>query len=269
MPELPDVEIARQDLGRWVVGATVTAAYCGDPYLARPTSPRVFERTLVGRTVDSVQRKGKWLRLVLDDGGRLFSHLGMTGEWVHVAIDAPEERFERARIDVTRGGRSSSVRYIDTRRFGRLIAARRDVLEWTSLGPDPVADGIDLNVLSKVFAERRRPVKEILMDQRVLAGIGNILATESLWIARVDPRSLGRSLRPGDVRAIARGIRRAIGRELARRRRHRTRAADSFFVYGHAGEPCPRCGTQLESITLGGRTTVLCRRCQVYRRQER
>ncbi|HEY8088740.1 MAG TPA: DNA-formamidopyrimidine glycosylase family protein [Polyangiaceae bacterium] len=262
MPELPDVEIARRDLHRWLVGANVTAAHCTDPRLTRPGSPRAFARALLGRTVDAVARKGKWLRLILDDGSRVFSHLGMTGSWVHAAVDAPAPSSERARIDVVRRGRAASVRYVDARRFGRLVVARRDIADWTALGPDPLADGIDVRQLAQAFAKSRRAVKEILMDQRVLAGIGNILATEALWIARLDPRSAGVTLLPADARAIATGLRRAIARELADR-------DESFFVYGHAGEPCARCGTRLASVVLGGRGSVYCGGCQVRRTTKR
>ncbi len=258
MPELPDVEIARRTLQRWFVGARVRTAECTDARLTRPRPPRVFIRILLARTVEAVDRRGKWLRVILDDGSRVFSHLGMTGSWVQAAVEAPAGKWEHARIDVVRHGRAISVRYVDARRFGRLIVARRDITDWTSLGPDPLADGVDVGRLSQVFAKSRRAVKEILMDQRVLAGIGNILATEALWMARVDPRSPGAALGPSDARAIARGLRRAIARELADR-------DDSFFVYGRVGKPCPRCGTRLSSVVLGGRTSVYCIRCQVRR----
>lgn len=258
MPELPDVEIARADLQRWLVGAKVSAAYCTDARLTRPRPPRAFARALVDRTIEAVARRGKWVRVVLDDGSRVFSHLGMTGSWVQAAVDAPVLSSERARIDVVRHGRAVSVRYLDARRFGRLVVARRDIAEWTALGPDPLADGIDVRRLSQAFAKSRRAVKETLMDQRVLAGIGNILATEALWAARVDPRSRGAALSDADARAIATGLRQAIARELADR-------DASFFVYGRAGKPCPRCGVRLSSVVLGGRTSVYCTRCQVRR----
>jgi formamidopyrimidine-DNA glycosylase len=259
MPELPDVEIARRHLQRWLVGAKVTAAGCSDARLTRPRPPRAFTRTLIGRTVDSVARKGKWLRVSLDDGGLVFSHLGMTGDWLCEPMEAPAKRSERARIDVVHRGRTVSVRYVDARRFGRLTVASRDIDDWTALGPDPLAEGIDVRRLSEMFGKSRRPVKMVLMDQRVLAGIGNILATEGLWIARLDPRSPGTALCPPDARAIAKGIRRAIDRELTGR-------GDSFFVYGKAGKPCPRCSTRLSSVVLGGRTSVYCSRCQVRRK---
>jgi formamidopyrimidine-DNA glycosylase len=268
MPELPDVEMTRRDLKRWLVGATVAAADTGDARLSRPAPPRAFAHALVGRTFERVERRGKWLRLDLDDGAKVFSHLGMTGSWVRVAIGAPVVRFERARIDVVLRGRASSVRYVDARRFGRLLAVREDIADWTALGPDPLADGIDLGRFSGALTKTRRAVKETLMDQRVLAGVGNILATEGLWIARIDPRSSGTALLlPADARAIAHGLRRAIALELADRKRYTDGRTDSFFVYGRKGQPCPRCGTRLSSVVLSGRTTVFCGGCQVLRRQ--
>jgi formamidopyrimidine-DNA glycosylase len=270
MPELPDVEMTRCDLKRWLVGAIATAADTKDARLSRPASPRAFAHALVGRTFERVERRGKWLRLDLDDGGKVFSHLGMTGGWVRVAISAPVVRFERARIDVVLRSRSFSMRYVDARRFGRLLPVREDIADWTALGPDPLADGIDVGRLSEALAKGPRAVKKIVMDQRVIAGVGNILATEGLWIARIDPRSPGNALLlPADARAVARGIRRAIARELADRKRYSDGRADSFFVYGRAGQPCPRCRTRLSGVVLGGRTTVFCHGCQVRRRWRR
>lgn len=265
MPELPDVEIVRRRLHRWLVGATVTAADCSDARLTRPVAPRVFARALVGRSVEAVARKGKWLRVDLDDGGKVFSHLGMTGGWVRSTVAMPSLRFERARVDVVKRGRASSVRYVDARRFGRLVVAREEFTDWAELGPDPLLDGVDVRRLSETLASGRRAVKVMLMDQRVLAGIGNILATEALWMARVDPRSPGEALLSADARAIARGIRRAIARELTDPTGCANEPAGSFFIYGRAGKPCPRCGTHLSSMVLGGRTTVFCGACQMRR----
>jgi formamidopyrimidine-DNA glycosylase len=267
MPELPDVELTRRDLKRWLIGAIATAADTDDARLSRPASARAFGQALVGRTFERIERRGKWLRIDLDDGGKVFSHLGMTGGWVRVATGAPVARFERARIDVVLRGRAFSVRYVDARRFGRLLAVREDIADWTTLGPDLLADGIDIGRFSLALAKGRRAVKEVVMDQRVFAGVGNILATEGLWIAGIDPRSPGNALvLPADARTIARSLRRAIASELADRKRYTDRRADSFFVYGRARKPCPRCGTRLSSVVLGGRTTVFCSGCQVRRR---
>src|SRR5262245_28331341 len=120
MPELPDVEMARRLLERLMRGTTITRAESSDAVITRPEAPGTLSRILVGRTVRAVERRGKWLRLSLDDGGRLFSHLGMTGDFVAADVDAPSQRFERARFDVTKGARRRSIRYVDARRFGRL-----------------------------------------------------------------------------------------------------------------------------------------------------
>jgi formamidopyrimidine-DNA glycosylase len=268
MPELPDVETVRRRLQASLHGATITAARSTDGYVLRPQSPGVFARALVGRTVREIDRRGKWLRVRLDDGGRLFSHLGMTGWWVERGLDAAKEPSERARVDVAAaGGQARSFRYVDSRRFGRLIVSQGDIPAWSELGPDPLVDGIGVPALAAALGRSRRAVKDALMDQSVLAGIGNILATEALWRARIDPRSRGDALSGSDVRAVARGLTSEIRRELS------VRAAtddddwrDVFAVYGHRGQPCPRCGASVASVVLGGRTSAFCPGCQARRR---
>jgi formamidopyrimidine-DNA glycosylase len=267
MPEIPDVEVARRKLERWIDGATIGAAHSADRHVMRPEKPGALARALVGRSVRGVERRGKWIRIELDDGARLFSHLGMTGDWVKRDAGAPAARFERARIDVARGGEASSVRYVDSRRFGRLVVAKEDIAEWRTLGPDPLVDGIDPKALAGAFAKSRRAVKDVLMDQSVLAGIGNILATEGLWHARIDPRSRSSALSGKDVRAIVRGLDLAIRQELDERDvPEGTDWVDTFAVYGHTGNPCPRCRSRLARVVQAGRTTTFCRKCQIRRR---
>jgi formamidopyrimidine-DNA glycosylase len=262
MPELPDVETVRRRLAG-LRGRTITTARSNDGYVLRPRSPSAFARSLAGRVVRAIDRRGKWLRVLLDDGGRLFSHLGMTGWWVECEPGSPKQRSERARLDVTRRGRERSFRYVDSRRFGRLIVAKEDIPEWRLLGPDALADGIDVPTLAAALARSRRSIKEVIMDQSVLAGIGNILATEALWHARIDPRSRSDALSRGEAGTLAHALLSEIQRELA------VRAAandddwqDVLAVYGHEGEPCPRCGATIERIVLGGRATAFCKRCQ-------
>jgi formamidopyrimidine-DNA glycosylase len=257
-------------------GARIVAVHATDRYVLRPASPAAFRRALVGRTVRAAGRRGKWLRLELDGGWLLFSHLGMTGDWEKCAAPgAAGQPSERARLDLERDGRAVSVAYVDARRFGRLRAAHEDIPEWAALGPDPIADGLVARSLAARLASSRRAVKEVLMDQTALAGIGNILASEALWIAGIDPRSRSDVLTPADVTAVVEGIRAAIRQELRHKPagafdlRVRTPAGSGRKcrrVYGRAGEPCPRCGTTIARITLGGRTTALCRGCQVRRR---
>lgn len=264
MPELPDVELARRQLEKWMGRATIAAAHSTDRRVLRPTSPPALRRALTGRTVREVGRRGKWLRILLDDGTRVFSHLGMTGGWIQRESGAPKEPSERARLDVIRGRRSSSVRYLDSRRFGRLVVATEDIAQWRTLGPDPLVDGIRSRSLAEALGRSRRAVKDALMDQSLLAGIGNILVTEALWRARIDPRSRSNALSQGDVTAIARGLRAELEHELAQREDEEW--DDAFSVYGRGGQPCPRCRSPLVRIVLGGRATTFCKGCQIHRR---
>jgi len=266
MPELADVEVVRQRLEKALGGATILAAQSNDRRVLRPQAPTSLVRALVGRTVREVGRRGKWLRLVLDDGARVFSHLGMTGWWVERERDDPKQKAERARIDFARdGARTSSVRYVDSRRFGRLITAKDDIPEWNALGPDPLVDGIDVKKLAAALARSRRAVKDVVMDQSILAGIGNILATEAMWHARIHPRSRADKLSGGDVRKLARGLKTALRRELKAREGATgpDEWRDVFSVYGRAGEPCPRDGTPITRAVIGGRTTTFCKTCQI------
>lgn len=267
MPELPDVEVARRRLDHALRGATITRAHSADRRILRPKPPRALSCATEGRTVRDVTRRGKWLKILLDDGGRFFSHLGMTGWWVERDANAPPERSERARIDVVReDGRTASARYLDARRFGRLIVADRDIDECSALGPDPLADGIDATALAATLAKSSRPIKDVIMDQTILAGVGNILATEALWHARIDPRSRSNALTRADVGRLVRGLGKAIGEELDVRMAAGTDEwRDIFAVYGHAGQRCPRCGSTIARVVIGGRTTAFCKTCQVRR----
>ena len=260
MPELPEVEFARRNLSKWLRRAKIVDAAA---HAKRIIGSKELA-AVVGRTVKSIERRGKWIRVVLDDGTRLFSHFGLTGKWVLRDRGAPTERFERARIDTAK----SSLRYVDARMFGRIEVAKDDVKGWSKLGPDPLVDGIDVPRLEKLLARRQRSVKETLLDQKVLAGIGNIQAIESLWRARLDPRTRADALSKRDVRTLAKAIEWSIDRTLALQDGpeityvEESRAANPFMVYGKRGKPCPRCKTSLERIVLGGRGTYLCPTCQ-------
>jgi formamidopyrimidine-DNA glycosylase len=196
----------------------------------------------------------------------------MTGRWVKRSIDDPKERWERARLDLEKpgkkGARVYSVRYIDPRMFGRFVVAREDVAGWTALGPDPLNDEIDPEALHARIAKSKRTIKEVLMDQTVIAGVGNIQATDALFLARVLPERIGTEIELRETRAILRAIHKSIERTLAKEKGPEITyvedpgAPNPFIVYGRAGEPCPRCKTTLVRTVLGGRATVHCPHCQ-------
>lgn len=256
MPELPEVEFAARSLRGWLDGAVVRHATIPKTRVVRGSSPRTLVRALEGRRFVGVDRRGKWLRLLLDDDARVFSHLGMSGRWLRRTADDPEVPSERLRLDIERRGRVSTVRYVDPRMFGRFVVAREDLPEWNALGPDPLVDGVDIARLVAVLAKTKRTIKEALMDQRVLAGIGNIQATDALFRAKIDPRARADAL---ERRRIARA-RLAEGPEITYV--EDANAPNPFVVYGRAPGPCPRCRTPLTRVVLGGRGTVFCPSCQ-------
>jgi formamidopyrimidine-DNA glycosylase len=274
MPELPEVEHTRKNLVRWMQGARIAGVRTSDARIVRPLRPAAFVRALAGRRVVGIERRGKWLKAMLDDGRRLFVHLGMTGSFERLDEGQHEPRFTRVLFDVVRGARSRNVAYVDSRRWGRLLLADVDVPTWTSLGPDPLTDGIDVDALAAKLARRkRRTIKEALMDQSILAGVGNIQAIEALWKARIDPRSPASAMSRADLQAIAKGLRWTITRTLAdlakeedrpakllSQSREDERAASPFRIYGRT--VCPRCGSALARVILGGRTTTFCPTCQ-------
>jgi formamidopyrimidine-DNA glycosylase len=282
VPELPEVEVNRENLARWAAGRTIVDVV--PPPGTRETfglAGREVARRLRGRRVLAVERRGKWMIAALSGGAALALHLGMTGKLARVAPGAEPPRFTRALLVLDDGAR---VAFVDQRRFGKLypalrraeLEARRELAE---VGPDALA--LSAAQLRALLAGTARTVKETLMDQRVLAGVGNLYATEALWHARLHPATRARAV-AGDAAALRRlhaGLRRALGEGLRHHRRPEppraiaTRPAlragaqeeggpDPFHAYDRAGAPCPRCGQRLASMTLGGRTTVYCPGCQ-------
>jgi formamidopyrimidine-DNA glycosylase len=272
MPELPEVEYTRRNLDRWMRGRRIVSVQTNDARIVRPKEPKAFIDSLTGRTIRSIDRRGKWLRLNLDDGTYVFSHLGMTGWYERSAPKAEPRRFERVGFDLERVGKRSRVSYVDSRRWGRLVLSNEDITTWSELGPDPLGDGIDVRSFAEKLRTRRRSIKEVLLDQTVVAGVGNIMAIEALWKAKIDPRSRADALGDEDIRAIASGLRWTIGRTLENLLKREDKGPDPggadnpFRIYGRKGDPCPRCGRPLERVSLGGRTTTFCPGCQVRRR---
>jgi formamidopyrimidine-DNA glycosylase len=267
VPELPEVEFARKQLSRWLTGAKIVRAKVVDArILDAKVKAASVGKALRGKTVKSVARRGKWLRIVLTDG-LIFSHFGMTGKWV-LAESKTEVRFEKIRLDIALKKKSLSVCYVDPRLFGRFVVAKEDLKAWSALGPDPLTDGIDADLLHEKFSRRKLPIKPTLLDQTVLAGVGNIQATEALFFARVDPHRPANTLSRRETGVLARGIDRTIQKTLAMQSgptltyMEEAGAKNPFLIYGQGGKPCPRCKTPLTKVELAGRGTVYCKRCQ-------
>ncbi|MDB4947065.1 MAG: Formamidopyrimidine-DNA glycosylase [Labilithrix sp.] len=264
-------------LEQWLGGSTIVSAHVHDArILDEGVTTAKVQRRLRDRAVLAVERRGKWLRVPLapsvkgGKGPALFSHLGMTGKWVLAARPDDEPlRFEKARLDLALPrGRRRSVRYLDPRLFGRFVVPDEDLPIWSALGPDPLVDGIDARALHARLQTRRLAVKPVLLDQAVLAGIGNIYATEALFAARIDPRRPANGVTLAETKRLAKGLDEALALSIARNTEERITyveepgAANPFVVYGHEGEPCPRCRRPLAKMVLAGRGTVFCPHCQ-------
>jgi formamidopyrimidine-DNA glycosylase len=290
MPELPEVEFAARCLRRWGRGKRIVAAEL-DPRgrrLFRPAAPAAFARAVAGARLEAVARVGKHLLLTLEKDRRplgVLSHLGMTGKWVRTAAGQAPPSHSRARLRLDDG---RVLHYQDYRLFGRLRivpGARFDeVPELRALGPDPLAEGIDVARLSAMLGRTRLPVKVKLLDQRLLPGVGNIHAAEACFRARIDPRRPSRSLTRAEARRLADGVlasfhmtldaeagpsfdsAAASGDRYAQDERIvyvEEGGENPFLVYAREGERCPRCRREaIRRVVQAGRSTFYCPRCQ-------
>ena len=270
MPELPEVEANLRNLASWCVGRKIERVEPPKEQLQTGLPAAEFARRLTGRRVEAVSRRGKWMLARLGGGAGLGLHLGMTGKLARAEGDVLP-RFTRAVFQMSDGGR---VCFVDLRRFGRMYAEESyDALVAlpgiAEIGPDALT-GLDLRLLRDALAATARTVKETIMDQRVLGGLGNIYAAEALWRARIHPGSAARAVAVDGpaLRRLVRGIRGALRhgmREYAKQQVPEyveEGGPNPFFVYDRGGEPCRRCRATLRSKVLGGRTTAFCPGCQ-------
>ena len=273
MPELPEVESVRRLLEPGLAGRSFARVEIGDPRLTRPFDPLAVARELAGERVEALERRGKYLIVRFASGRALVVHLRMTGSLRHGhAGTLPPDPYRRALIGLDDG---SELAYRDVRRFGTWLLLEPGELGAyldARVGTEPLGPGFTARALGRRLAGRRAPVKAALLDQRTVAGLGNIYADEALWRARIHPlREAGR-LDPAEVKALRTAIRTVLVRGIERQGSTlrdyalpdggRGRMQHEFSVYGRTGEPCRRCGTPIEKIRAGGRGTWYCPSCQ-------
>jgi formamidopyrimidine-DNA glycosylase len=272
VPELPEVETIRRELEPLLVGRTIVRAEIDDPRLTRPVPPDELADRLVGERISALARRGMYLIVRLASGRTLVVHLRMTGSIRHRRGGGEPISHERARIELENG---SELAYRDVRRFGTWLLLDADELNGylaDRVGPEPLAPEFTPEVLAARLAGRRAPLKAALLDQRTLAGLGNIYVDEALWRARLHPaRTAGSLGKPALVR-LHDGIRETlevgIARQGASLRDYALPSGESgsmqseFRVYGREDEPCERCGTAIAKTRIAGRGTWFCPRCQ-------
>jgi formamidopyrimidine-DNA glycosylase len=272
LPELPEVETVVRDLRPHLVGRKIAGVIVGSKALRRAWHPQ-WQAALVGRRIEALGRRGKWILIALETGGTLVIHLGMTGQLTVRAADAPVETHTHVQFDLAGG--KKQLRFRDVRRFGSITLldpdeAAEQHLAKEGLGPEPFA------VAPAYWRERlagtARCMKAVLLDQRVVAGVGNIYADESLFAARLHPARLGNTLTAREVGRIAEAVPEVLTRAIEKRGSSirdyiggsglRGGFQDEFCVYGRGGKPCVRCGKPIVQIRLAGRSTHYCPRCQ-------
>ena len=274
MPELPEVETIRVGLEPHLAGRTFAHVEIDDPRLTRPHDPLETAAELTGETVETLERRGKYLVVRFESGRVLLIHLRMTGSLQFLrdgsAIDDP---YRRAVVKLDNG---SDVAYRDVRRFGTWLLLEPGELEpylASRVGAEVLTRRLSVQTLQPVLTKRRAPIKAVLLDQRVFAGVGNIYADEALWWARIHPLRPAATLERPELQELLRGVRKSLRHGIARQGAtlRDYRGADGragsmqreFRVYGRAGEPCTRCGTPIEKTRAGGRGTWYCPNCQL------
>lgn len=275
VPELPEVETIRRRLAPALEGRSFEHVEITDPRLTRPDDPVGVARELEDERVAKVDRRGKYVIVRFESGRALLIHLRMTGSLRHAKKGMLEvDPHRRAVVTLDDG---SDVAYRDVRRFGTWLLLEPSEVDGyidARVGPEPLADTYKTKHLAEKLETRRAPIKAAILDQRTVAGVGNIYADEALWRAQVHPLTPANELRADEVKAVHKGIRASL--QAGVRRQGSTlrdyqlpdgssgTAQDRFKAYGRAGLPCERCGTPIDKIRVAGRGTWYCPTCQVY-----
>jgi formamidopyrimidine-DNA glycosylase len=271
VPELPEVETVVREIRTPLIGRRFTAVRAGKLALRRPWRA-VWAKTLTGRHVVAVTRRGKWIVLEVEGDLFLVVHLGMTGQFTVSCAAVPRGDHTHLVFNLDDG---AELRFRDVRRFGSVTLyadrARLDAsFAAAGLGPEPF--DLDRAYWRRSLARTARSLKAVLLDQRVIAGVGNIYADESLFRARLHPALAGRDLDVASADRLRRSIAAVLSDAIERRGSSirdyiggsglRGEYQNEFRVYGRTGEPCPRCRAAIVRTRLAGRSTHFCPQCQ-------
>jgi len=270
VPELPEVETVARGLRESLLGRTITGATVRWPRTVARPGVAAFCTGIAGRRITAVGRRGKYIVITLD-AGALLVHLKMSGRLRVVPAAAALDKHTHTCFDLDDG---QQLRFQDVRRFGRVYLVDDPALVTAALGPEPLDDDFSLDDFRRLLARRKGRLKSLLLNQAFLAGLGNIYADESLYAARLHPLRPADTLTPAEQARLYAAIRSVLARAVESRG---TTLDDGGYldaggqagayrtqirVYGRRGEPCLECGTPIERIVVGGRSTHFCPRCQ-------
>ncbi len=273
MPELPEVETIRRVIEPQIRGLAIEQAAVSRPEVIAHPGADEFCRRLTGQVFESVARRGKFLVMQLESGDRMIIHLRMTGCLLATPAACPAEKHTHIIIRLNDG---RELRFSDTRRFGRFWLLQKGEADTYSgmekLGREPLAPDFTADYLSDCLGKRRKTIKECLMDQSVIAGIGNIYSDEILFAAGIYPARPANTLTGAEWERLAGVIPERLSffirkNEITPEEYLETKGKDYrntpfLKVYGHEGEPCPVCKTALSRMVIGGRSSTYCPHCQ-------
>jgi formamidopyrimidine-DNA glycosylase len=279
MPELPEVETIRRQLAPVVEKMTIEQVEVLDPRWVAPARVSTFEKKLTGRSIVSLDRRGKYFVMRLDDGSALVMHLRMTGNLLYLPEDAPTpEKHLRGQIWLTteRGRAAGSLAFTDPRRFGtaELFDDEDSLSTYLNerLGPEPFDELFDGPFLYRFTRGRKTPIKAILLDQRVVAGVGNIYADEACFRAGVAPQKRAARITRAQAERLAETVRDALNAGIDAkgasiddfRDAYGVKGSfqDQFLVHLREDRECTVCGTPVKKIRVAGRGTYFCPTCQ-------
>jgi len=275
MPELPEVETLRRDLTERVVGRTIVSCSVAPDAarLVQLVTPEEFCRQLTGRSIAGIRRRGKYLIVDLDDGRVWVIHRRMSGNVLYRTPADPPDPFTRAVFALDDG---HELRWTDLRKFGTMWIVEDATMVMEALGPEPLDAGFTPEVLRARAGRRAAPIKSVLLDQSVLAGMGNLYTDEALHHAGIHPLRPANRLKRADFERLHAGVVRALrmgidarGSSLGTTLRDHInidgspgRNQETVQAYGREGESCYRCGSLMRRIKVGGRSSVYCPKCQ-------
>jgi formamidopyrimidine-DNA glycosylase len=274
MPELPEVQTVVTELQERLRGRRFApGAQLLWPPVAGYPDPHSFPLRLAHQLVRGVHRRGKYILIDLAEAEVLVVHLRMTGNLHFAEPSAPEQRHMRARLPLMDG---EELRFADMRKFGRLYvgskAELQQVIPVFALGPEPLDPRFTAAELVQILHGRHGAIKPLLLNQHLIAGLGNIYADEALFRAGIDPRRPADSLTAEEATALHTAIQSVLSQAIANGGTsfrnylstwgRKGTNQDALFVFRRTGEPCPRCGTALERHVVGGRGTHICPHCQ-------
>lgn len=268
MPELPEVQTVVTTLRPRLVGRRLVRAALHRADIVTPAGVDLCGH-LAGRTVSSIDRRGKRIIFTLDDGCRFYVHLGMTGHLSVIAADTPAPPHTHLEVELE-GLANERLRFRDPRRFGGVWWLGPETPPDEGMGPEPLT--LPPRELYRRLAKTDRPVKAALLDQALVAGLGNIYVDESLFLARVHPLRRASALTPAEVGRLSRAIKLTLNKAI----RHRGSTLRDYAdpdgnaggfqllhrVYDRAGQPCRTCRSPIDRVVLGGRSTHFCPKCQ-------